>query len=320
MRKQLQMFSRSFLIMVIASLLSFVTNAQESQISGKISDVTGDGLPGASILIKGTNRGTTTDANGNFKIAAGSNATLLISSIGFLNQEVSIGGKSIINLSLAADTKALDEVVVVGYGTQKKSQMTGAISSVSSKQITEMPITNMGQALQGRVAGVDVAQTGSRPGATPTIRIRGRRSFRASNDPLYVVDGIPLSAGYEDINPNDVVSTEILKDATATAIYGARGANGVIIITTKRGPVAGKKTTISYDTYYGQSQALDKIQLFSGPEFAEYIRESRRGIVSGSTYKDANGVPVPSGKSDAFADSKLATVLAPTDRRRLSVA
>ena len=183
--------------------------------------------------------------------------------------------------------------------------MTGAISSVSAKQITEMPITNMGQALQGRVAGVDVAQSGSRPGSTPTIRIRGRRSFRASNDPLYVVDGIPLSAGYEDINPNDVVSTEILKDATATAIYGARGANGVILITTKRGPVAGKKTTISYDTYYGQSTALDKIELFSGPEFAEYIRESRRGIVTGSTYKDANGVPVPSGKSDAFADSKL---------------
>lgn len=305
MRKQLQMFSRSVLIMVFVSLLSFVSNAQESQISGKISDGTGDGLPGASILIKGTNRGTTTDANGNFKIAAGSNATLLISSIGFLNQEVNVGGKSIINLSMVTDTKALDEVVVVGYGTQKKSQMTGAISSVTSKQITEMPITNMGQALQGRVAGVDVAQTGSRPGSTPTIRIRGRRSFRASNDPLYVVDGIPLSAGYEDINPNDVASTEILKDATATAIYGARGANGVIIITTKRGPVAGKKTTISYDTYYGQSQALDKIELFSGPEFAEYIRESRRGIASGSTYKDAAGVPVPSGKSDAFADSKL---------------
>jgi TonB-linked SusC/RagA family outer membrane protein len=305
MRKKLQKVSRSFLLLIIVSMIGFVANAQESQITGKISDATGEGLPGASILIKGTNRGTTTDASGNFKINAGSNAVLLISSIGYLNQEVTIGGKSVINLSLAADTKALDEVVVVGYGTQKKSQMTGAISSVSAKQITEMPITNMGQALQGRVAGVDVAQTGSRPGSTPTIRIRGRRSFRASNDPLYVVDGIPLSAGYEDINPNDVASTEILKDATATAIYGARGANGVIIITTKRGPVAGKKTTISYDTYYGQSQALDKIQLFSGPEFAEYIRESRRGIVSGSTYKDANGVPVPSGKSDAFADSKL---------------
>lgn len=305
MRKQLQMFSRNCLLLVFVSIVNFVAIAQESQISGKISDSTGDGLPGASILVKGTNKGTTTDASGNFKLNAASNATLLISSIGFLNQEVNIGGKSIINLTMATDTKALDEVVVVGYGTQKKSQMTGAISSVSAKQITEMPITNMGQALQGRVAGVDVAQTGSRPGATPTIRIRGRRSFRASNDPLYVVDGIPLSAGYEDINPNDVVSTEILKDATATAIYGARGANGVIIITTKRGPIAGKKTTISYDTYYGQSTALDKIELFSGPEFAEYIRESRRGIVSGSTYKDANGVPVPSGKSDAFADSKL---------------
>jgi TonB-linked SusC/RagA family outer membrane protein len=306
MRKKLHTASKSIFMLVMLSMITFLINAQETQISGRITDGSnGEGLPGASLLIKGTSKGTTTDASGNFKITAFPNSTLIISSIGYLNQEVIVGNRNVINLALATDTKALEEVVVVGYGTQKKSQLTGAISSVSAKQITEMPITNMGQALQGRVAGVDVAQTGSRPGSTPTIRIRGRRSFRASNDPLYVVDGIPLSAGYEDINPNDVVSTEILKDATATAIYGARGANGVIIITTKRGPVAGKKTTISYDTYYGTSKALDKIELFSGPEFAEYIRESRRGVVSGSLYKDANGNPVPSGVVDAFADSKL---------------
>jgi TonB-linked SusC/RagA family outer membrane protein len=306
MKKQLLLQSRFLLLLVIALLSSFLANAQELQVKGKVTDSgSGDGLPGVSILIKGTNRGTTTDAGGEYKILVPANATLSFSSIGFLSADLLVGSRSTINLSLTTDSKALNEVIVVGYGTQKKSQLTGAISSVSAKQITEMPITNMGQALQGRVAGVDVAQTGSRPGSTPTIRIRGRRSFRASNDPLYVVDGIPLSAGYEDINPNDVISTEILKDATATAIYGARGANGVIIITTKRGPVAGKKTTISYDNYFGQSSALDKIQLFSGAEFAEYIRESRRSIVSGSTYKDANGVPVPSGKSDPFADSKL---------------
>jgi TonB-linked SusC/RagA family outer membrane protein len=166
-----------------------------------------------------------------------------------------------------------------------------------------MPITNLGQAMQGRVAGVDVAQSGSKPGTVPKVLIRGRRSFNAGNDPLYVVDGIPLSGGYEDMNPNDVASMEILKDATATAIYGARGANGVVLITTKRGSKDGK-TVISYDSYVGSTQTLDKINLFTGAEYAEMKRESRRTI---NTYKDSNGNLVPTGVIDAFADSKLFT-------------
>ena len=231
-------------------------------------------------------------------------AVLVFSSVGFVSQEITVGNQSTINVNVETDTRALNEVVVVGYGTQKKSQTTGAISSVTAKQITEMPITNMGQAMQGRVAGVDVAQSGSKPGSVPTIRIRGRRSFNAGNDPLYVVDGIPLSAGYEDLNPNDVASMEILKDATATAIYGARGANGVVLITTKRGIPTGK-TTISFDTYGGVTDALDKIQLFNGTEFAEYVREAYRAT---GNYKDANGNPVPTGVADTFADSKVAVL------------
>ncbi len=305
MRKKLQNVSRSLLLLMFLSIISFVVNAQERPISGRITDGSnGDGLPGASILVKGTNRGTTTDAGGNFKLNVGSNATLQISSIGYLSQEVLVGSKSVLNLALGVDNKALDEVVVVGYGSQKKSQLTGAISQVTSKQIQEMPITNLGQAMQGRVAGVDVSQSGSRPGGVPKILIRGRRSFNATNDPLYVVDGIPLSAGYEDINPNDIASLEVLKDASAAAIYGARGANGVVIVTTKRGKTAGK-TTITYDTYYGNTKALDKIKLFSGPEFQEYVREAYRAT---GGYKDANGNPVPTGTVDAFADSKVAVL------------
>jgi TonB-linked SusC/RagA family outer membrane protein len=275
-------------------------------ITGKITADNGEPLVGASIVEKGTSNGAITDLDGNFKLDVSSGkAILVISFVGYETKEVAVNNQSTLDLTLS-EGSALNEVVVVGYGTQKKSQLTGAISSISAKQITEMPITNVAQALQGRVAGIDVAQSGSKPGSVPTIRVRGRRSFRASNDPLYVIDGIPISANFEDLNPNDVASMEILKDATATAIYGARGANGVILITTKRGSLNGKKkTTISYDTYIGQTEALDKIKLFSGPEFAEYIRESRRGIVSGSTYKDAAGNPVPSGKSDPFADSKL---------------
>lgn len=262
-------------------------------------------LPGVNVSVKGTQRGTTTDANGKYSLAlTGNQPVLVFSAVGFTSQEVKIGNQSTINLTLVTDNRALNEVIVVGYGTQKKSQTTGAISSITPKQITEQPITNIGQAMQGRVAGVDVAQSGSRPGSVPTIRIRGRRSFNAGNDPLYVVDGIPLSGGYEDINPNDVGSMEILKDATATAIYGARGANGVVLVTTKRGNPSGK-TTISYDNYVGFTDALDKINLFNGPEFAEFVREAYRTT---NNYKDANGNPVPTGVADAYADSKVAVL------------
>ncbi|GAB3499238.1 TonB-dependent receptor [Spirosoma knui] len=279
---------------------------QERLVSGKVSS--GDDnqpLPGVSVAVKGTTRGTTTDANGEYRISVPSNnAELVFSAVGFVSQEITVGNKSTLNLTLTTDTRSLNEVVVIGYGSQKKSQTTGAISSVTPKQITEQPITNIGQAMQGRVAGVDVAQSGSRPGSVPTIRIRGRRSFNAGNDPLYVVDGIPLAREYEDINPNDVASMEILKDATATAIYGARGANGVVLVTTKRGNPNGK-TTITYDNYVGVTDALDKVHLFSGSEFAEFVREAYRTT---NNYKDANGNPVPTGVADPYADSKVAVL------------
>ena len=279
--------------------------AQTRQITGKVTDATGDPLIGVSVVVKGTTQGSITDDNGAYSLQAANNATLVFSYVGFDAQEIAVGDKSVIDISLAENAAALGELVVVGYGTQKKSQTTGAISSISARQLTEMPITSLGQALQGRVAGVDVVQSGSKPGSVPTIRIRGRRSFRASNDPLYVVDGIPLSGGYEDFNPNDVQSMEVLKDATATAIYGARGANGVVLITTKRGTLGKKKTTVSYDNYFGQSSVLNQLRLFTGEEFAEYVRESRRGVAAGSIYKDINGVPVPTGVKDEFADSKV---------------
>lgn len=278
--------------------------AQERVVTGRVSDEQ-IALPGVTVTVKGSTRGTTTDAEGTYRISVPNDrAVLVFSSVGFTSQELTVGTRSSINVTLANDERALNEVVVVGYGSLRKSQTTGAISSVTPKQITEQPITNIGQAMQGRVAGVDVAQSGSRPGSVPTIRIRGRRSFNAGNDPLYVVDGIPLSAGYEDINPNDVGSMEILKDATATAIYGARGANGVVLVTTKRGSQTGK-TTISYDNYAGVTDALDKVHLFSGPEFAEFVREAYR---TSGNYKDANGNPVPTGVVDAYADSKVAVL------------
>lgn len=299
MRKQLLskvLFSIVFVLMGIQML------AQDRMVTGRVTaSDDGSGIPGVSIAVKGTSKGTSSDADGNYKISISGNAVLSFSSIGFISQDVTVGNKSQVNVVLATDTKALTEVVVVGYGTQKKSQMTGAISSVGAKEIQELPITNARQALQGRAAGVDVVQPGSKPGAGPQIRIRGRRSFNASNDPLYVVDGIPLSSGIDDINPNDIVSMEVLKDASATAIYGARGANGVVLISTKRGKAGA--TVVSVDSYYGVNQELGKIGVMNGEQFAEYKRESRRAV---GQYPLGAGTPADDAK--IFEPRELASI------------
>lgn len=296
----------AFGLVMTLGLLTQPTIAQGQAVTGTVTAAEDNSaVPGVTVVLKNTTVGTTTDQNGKFTInVTGQNPTLVFSAVGFATQEIAVGNRSTIDVKLGIDLKTLNEIVVVGYGTQKKSQVTGAIVQVSSKEIQEMPVTNLGQALQGRAAGVDVTQTGSKPGTVPRILIRGRRSFSATNDPLYVVDGIPLSAGYEDLNPSDVASMEILKDATATAIYGARGANGVVLISTKRGAPKGK-TTVTYDTYAGVSKPLDKVQLFDGPEFAEYVREAYRTT---GGYKDANGNAVPTGVADPVADAKIAVL------------
>ncbi len=264
--------------------------AQDRPISGRVTGDDTQPIPGASVSVKGTTRGAVTNAEGRFTLSVPENAILVVSSVGYLTREFPVGNQNSLELVIPSSSAELSEVVVVGYGTQKKSQLTGAISSVSSKEIAELPITNARQALQGRAAGVDVVQSGSRPGAGVTVRIRGRRSINASNDPLYVVDGIPLAGGIDDLNPNDIQSMEVLKDASATAIYGSRGANGVVIVSTRRGTTG--KTIVSYDGYYGISQVLGKIDVMNGAEFAEYKRESRR---TSGRYND----------SDPAADSKI---------------
>lgn len=267
-------FYTSFAVVLFLMLNVSLAFGQEAQVRGTVSDEAGSPLPGVTILLKGTTKGTTTDLDGNYSISAPATGVLVFSFIGYNAAEVTIGNQSQINVSLDPDLSDLDEIIVVGYGTAKKSQLTGAISSVGNKEIAELPITDARQALQGRAAGVDVVQPGSKPGSAPQVRIRGRRSFNASNEPLYVIDGIPTIGGLEDINPQDITSMEVLKDASATAIYGSRGSNGVVLITTKRGSVG--KTVVSLDSYYGISNELGRIEVFDGPSFAEYKRESRR--------------------------------------------
>ena len=271
MKQKFYLKSGIFLFLLALSLNAY---GQSRVVKGQVTDESNEPVPGTTVIVKGTTSGTTTDLDGNYTVSVSENSVLVFSFIGFISKEITVGNNSIINVTLNTDLSDLEEVIVVGYGTQKKSQLTGAISSVGAKEIQELPISNARQALQGRAAGVDVTIAGSKPGAGPQVRIRGRRSFNAGNDPLYVVDNIPISGNIDDINPQDIVSMEVLKDASATAIYGSRGANGVVLVTTNRGKAG--KTIVSFDMFSGINESLGRIEVFNGPDFAEYKRESRR--------------------------------------------
>jgi TonB-linked SusC/RagA family outer membrane protein len=242
-----------------------------------ISGDDGQGFPGVNVIVKGTSVGTVTDTNGNYSLDVPSPESILVfTSIGYRTAEIPVGGQSEINLTMETDVTSLSEVVVVGYGTVKKSDVTGSLSSVSSEQLKAVPVQSISQALQGRAAGVDVATSSFRPGDNPTIRIRGNRSLIGGNDPLIVLDGIPLPEGssINDFNPSDVESIEILKDASSTAIYGSRAANGVILVTTKKGKAG--KAKISYETFFGFSSPLVEIDIMNGGQHAELRREALR--------------------------------------------
>ncbi|MGK7394661.1 MAG: SusC/RagA family TonB-linked outer membrane protein [Candidatus Cyclobacteriaceae bacterium M3_2C_046] len=263
------------LLVLIFLVLQQVLLAQKRNISGLVKSMEDDqALPGVNVVIKGTTQGTVTNLEGQYQIEAGTDDILVFSSVGYTSEEIEVGNRSVIDLVLMPDIQQLQELVVVGYGSQEKKDITGAMSSVSAKEIMEVPVMNAQQALQGRAPGVDVVNLGNRPGQGVQVRIRGRRSFVAGNEPLFVVDGIPFAGSINDINPADIESMEILKDASATAIYGSRGANGVVLITTKRGTKG--KTVVSYDGYYGPSSAYGKVDMMNGEEFAELKRESRR--------------------------------------------
>jgi TonB-linked SusC/RagA family outer membrane protein len=260
-------------------------------ISGTVTDaISGDGIPGVNVLIKGTTSGTITDVNGNFNLDADQGNILVFSSVGYSTIEVEVGTTAVFNISLQEDVTALSEVVVVGYGTQEKRDVTAAIGSISAEQIKDIPVASSVESMQGQIAGVDVSSAGGRPGQTPQVRIRGRRSISASNDPLYVVDGIPMTSSgtlsnpIADINPQDIESMEVLKDAAGTSVYGSRGANGVILITTKRGRTG--KTQVTYDGYYGVSDVTKTVDMMNGSQFAAMKRESRRADGAGNAAWD----------------------------------
>ena len=233
--RRLEKFQRLFFVALL-SVLAVGAFAQSKTVSGTVLDKTGESVIGASVVVKGTTNGTITDFDGKFTLQnVPDNGTIQVSFVGYKTVDIQVKGQSTVKIILEEDTETLDEVVVVGYGVQKKSDVTGAMARVTSKVIEDRPVQNALQAMQGRVTGVDITSN-NRPGELGDIRIRGNRSLTADNNPLYVIDGIPMSAGsIADVNPSDIESMEILKDASATAIYGSRGANGVILVTTKKG-------------------------------------------------------------------------------------
>lgn len=256
------------------------TAVQQRVVTGTVTEPDGTPLPAVSVREKGTTNGTLTDEEGRYRIAVTtSNPVLVFSFVGYATKEINVGSQGTIDIELISGEVGLDEIVVIGYGTVKKRDLTGSVASISGDVMRDVPSSNISQALQGRISGVDMSQTSTKPGAAMQIRVRGTRSLNASNDPLIVIDGIPFAGSIGDINPGYIKSIDVLKDASATAIYGSRGANGVILITTNQG-YTGQKAQVSYNSYVGMKNVFAQFPMMNGPEFVA-LRAARGQYTNG---------------------------------------
>lgn len=309
---------RTFIIFLLELLLNLGLTAlygQQQTISGKVTDYNNQPLPGVNVLIKGSTEGTVTNLDGDYTIQAEYGDVLIYSFIGFLSEQITIGSNTTINITLIEDIQKLDEVVVVGYGSMKKSDLTGSIASVKTEDLQKIPSSSLDQSLQGKVSGVQITQLSAQPGGATSIRIRGGSSIYAGNEPLYVVDGMPIDSRnalswisapeinfLSTINPSDIESIEVLKDASATSIYGARGANGVILITTKRGQKNADK--ISFQAYYGFQRIAKRIEVMNAAQYAELFDEAGLNAAEddGDTYYPEYSDPESLGDGTDWQD------------------
>ncbi len=284
-------------------LLSLGTLLAQRTITGKITDTRGDALIGTTILVKGSTVGTISDVDGTYSITVpqGSN-TLAFSYTGFATQEIVLGASNVVNVIMDIAAIGLNELVVVGYGTQTRKELTGSVAKVSGDAINKLPVIGVDQAMQGQASGVQVTSASGTPGSSVSVRVRGPSSITAGNQPLYVIDGIPINTGsysqigvggqqvnaLANINPSDIESIEILKDAAAAAIYGSRASNGVVLVTTKRGKQ--QKTQISVNTYYGNQEAWRILEPLTGPEYVAMLQEGVINRFGGTTKPSALGL------------------------------
>lgn len=304
-------------LMACLVTIPLIASAQQQTVTGTVvSDEDGSGLPGVTVLEKGTNNGTVTNVEGVYSIEVSGGATLVFNSIGFTSQEIPVAGRSVVDVVMITDVRALEEVVIVGYGTQRKQDLTGSITSVSGEDINQVSSATFDQMLQGRVPGVQISQTTGSPGGNVNVLIRGISSITGGNQPLYVVDGYPIGTGgggsdmrigdatmsasgmanltqtrinpLASINPADIESIEVLKDASATAIYGSRGANGVIIITTKRGKRG--ESAINFNASYGVQEVAHRIELMNSQQYTQFVAEGRdhARVYAGGSADDPN--------------------------------
>ncbi len=258
--------------MLIFAIMSF---AQTLSVKGRVLDDKGDPIGGASVIVKGTKMGSTTDAGGNFSVSVAKGGVLVVSSLNYQEREITVTSATALTVNLVSSEKLLGEVVVIGYGTQRKKDVTGSTVSVKGETLNEIKAPNIFNQLQGRAAGVDIVNNSSNIGQGGEIRIRGNRSLTGTNNPLLVVDGMVYGGSINDLNPDNIASLDVLKDASATAIYGSRGSNGVIIITTKRG--SGGKAITNISSYVGLGNATGTYRLFNGAEYAQFKEDARQG-------------------------------------------
>ncbi|WP_234567099.1 SusC/RagA family TonB-linked outer membrane protein [Rhodohalobacter sp. 614A] len=277
-------FLSSFLIVLLFMGTAYAQ--QDITVTGRVTDDNGEPLPGATVMVEGTSHGTTTDLDGLYEVNVSGDAILIFSFVGYETQQVPVDGRRSIDITLTMSTGTLDELVVIGYGQQERSQVTGSISSISSREIENQPVTSVDGYLLGKTSGVQVVQTTGEPGGGMSVNIRGLSSIQAGNDPLYVVDGVPIKSGdasglkiggslnaLADVNPNDIESIEVLKDASAASIYGSRASGGVVLITTKRG-VQGSRPQINFSAYSGVQRITRYIEVVNGNQKRELLTEA----------------------------------------------
>lgn len=275
LKRSIRYYLKSFsAIIVILSMIVCVGYAQDRTITGTVIDeASSAGLPGVTVHVKGTRISTQTDADGKFSLNVKNGKALVFSNVGYLEKEVAISNNASYNVSLAVDAKGLGEVVVVGYGSQVKRNVTGAVQNIDAKEIKDIPVSQMTQKLQGKLAGVQISQTTGKPGQGMSVRVRGQLSVSAGSDPLYVVDGFPITGNISNLNPDEIDDISVLKDAASTSLYGSRAANGVVLITTKKG-VKGK-TTVGLSVYGGIQEVPKKgrIKMLNAEDFAQFKKE-----------------------------------------------
>lgn len=264
-----------FLIKALVLYLGFCTQAMAQQIiQGKVTDENSQPIVGANVLVKGTDKGTNTDIDGSYKISAESKSIIEFTFVGYTVKNVTVGNQSTINVAMEPDNKVLNEVVVVGYGSQNKKKVLGSVQTINAKELKDLPVSQISQKLQGKMAGVQINQTTGKPGAGMAIRIRGQASILAGSDPLYVIDGFPIVGDISSINPDEIDNISVLKDAASTSLYGSRAANGVVLITTKQ--ARKNQTTTSFNIYTGSQSVPQqgRPDLMNAEQFAQFKKES----------------------------------------------